>query len=73
MKEQNQLNQQSNSEDKLSRGLQVLSFIIPIIGIIIYFSNKRSNPKKEKSALNAGLLGIFIGGLINILARFVIG
>jgi len=73
MTEQNQLNQQSNPDDKLSTGLQVLSFCIPIAGAIIYFNNKGTNPNKAKSACHAALWGFGIGVLINIIATLAGG
>ncbi|MGC4128665.1 MAG: hypothetical protein QM564_03730 [Bergeyella sp.] len=71
MTEENQLPQQENPNDKLSTGLAVLSFCIPIAGAIIYFSNKDSMPNKAKSACHASLWGFGIGVVINILGRLV--
>lgn len=62
----NQINQ-NPEEDKLSTGLQVLSFCIPLAGAIIYFSNKDKSPKKAKTACYAALIGFGVGILINIL------
>jgi len=69
MTEENQLPQQENPDDKLSTGLAILSFCIPIAGAIIYFSNKDSMPNKAKSACHAALWGVGIGIVLNILGR----
>lgn len=69
MAEQNQLPSQENPDDKLSTGLTILSFCIPIAGAIIYFTNKDTMPSKAKSACHAGLWGVGIGIAINVLGR----
>ncbi len=73
MAEENQLPQQENPNDKLSTGLAILSFCIPIAGAIIYFSNKDSMPNKAKSACHAALWGFGIGILLNIIATLAGG
>jgi hypothetical protein len=57
---------QENPDDRLSTGLQVLSFCIPIAGAIIYFSEKDKYPNKAKAACHAALFGLGVGILINI-------
>ena len=69
MTEENQLPPQENPDDKLSTGLAILSFCIPIAGAIIYFSNKDKMPNKAKSACHAALWGVGIGVVLNILGR----
>jgi FtsH-binding integral membrane protein len=69
MTEENQLPPQENPDDKLSTGLAILSFCIPIAGAIIYFSNKDTMPNKAKSACHAALWGLGIGVALNILGR----
>ena len=69
MTEENQLPPQENPDDKLSTGLAILSFCIPIAGAIIYFSNKDSMPNKAKSACHAALWGVGIRIVLNILGR----
>lgn len=66
---ENQLPPQENPDDKLSTGLAILSFCIPIAGAIIYFSNKDKMPNKAKSACHAALWGFGIGIVLNILGR----
>lgn len=69
MTEENQLPPQENPDDKLSIGLAILSFCIPIAGAIIYFSNKDTMPNKAKSACHAALWGVGIGIVLNIIGR----
>jgi len=69
MTEENQLPPKENPDDKLSTGLSILSFCIPIAGAIIYFSNKDTMPNKAKSACHAALWGFGIGIVLNILGR----
>ncbi len=61
MTEQNQLNQQSNPDDKLSTGLQVLSFCIPIAGAIIYFNNKGTIRIKQNQLVMQLFGGLELG------------
>lgn len=58
-----------NNDDKLSTGLAIVSFCFPIVGIIVYFSNKSDKPNKAKSACHAALWGFGIGIVLNILLR----
>ena len=63
-----QLNPKENPNDKLSTGLQVLSFCIPLAGAIIYFSNKSDIQNKAKMACHAALWGLGLGILLQIIA-----
>lgn len=45
-------------QDKLSVGMWILSFLLPIVGIIYYFVKREESPVKAKGALIAGLSGI---------------
>jgi hypothetical protein len=60
---------QTNAEDKLSTGLTILSFCIPLAGAIIYFSDKEKSPNKAKTACYAALIGFGIGLVLNIIIR----
>ncbi len=73
MSEQNQLQNSENPNDKLSTGLAILSFCIPLAGAIIYFSNKDKMPNKAKSACHAALWGFGIGIVLNILVTLAGG
>lgn len=57
-------------EDKLKIGWAVLSFIAPIIGIVLYFCWKERTPKRASSALKLALIGwgvILLSGLLLVL------
>lgn len=47
-------------EDKLGWGMRILSFLIPIIGIVIFFVNKNEYPAKSKSALMTAFISIAV-------------
>ncbi|SDZ94521.1 hypothetical protein [Bizionia paragorgiae] len=56
-----------NANDELSTGLKVLSFCIPLAGIIIYFTSKKDSPNKAKAACHMALWGFGLGIVINII------
>lgn len=47
--------------DKLSVGLMILSNAIPPFGFYLYFKYRKLFPKKAKTALVNGIIGIPIG------------
>ncbi|MGZ3871945.1 MAG: hypothetical protein ACXVJD_03450 [Mucilaginibacter sp.] len=54
-------------EEGLGTGLTILSFCIPIVGIVLYFTNKGTAPKKSTTACYAALAGIGVGILVRVL------
>lgn len=46
--------------EKLSFGMKILSFLIPIVGLIYYFMKKSEAPQKAKEALQYALAGIVL-------------
>ena len=44
-----------------SFGEEALFFLIPIVGLIMYFINVNSNPEKSKYALGISAVGLAIG------------
>lgn len=58
---------QQNPHDQLGIGLRIFSFIIPLVGIIIYFANKNTLPNKASSAGKAAGFGILVGIIINFI------
>ncbi len=60
-------------EDKLSTGLQIVSFCFPLIGGIIYLWHKDKSPIKAKAACTAALWGFGLGILLNIIATMMRG
>ena len=53
-------------EDKLSTVLHIVSFLLPLIGIIIYFSNKDKMPNKANSAGRSALWGAGLNLIITL-------
>ena len=47
-------------EDKLGIGMWILSFIIPLVGIIYFFVKRQEYPVKAKNALIAGIIGFIV-------------
>ena len=53
-------------EEKLSTALTIVSFCFPIVGAIIYFTNRKTQPKKAQSACNAALIGFLLGVILRM-------
>ena len=68
-----QLKPEENSNDKLSTGLLILSFLIPLVGAIIYFNSKSESPKKAKKACHAALWGIGVSLVLQVIATLMAG
>lgn len=49
-----------NPEDKPSIGLNILSFFIPLAGLIMYFMMKKDTPNKAKSIIKWTIVSIII-------------
>lgn len=58
-------NPQPEPDDKLSFGYILLSFFLPIVGIILWKSMKKSQPAAAKTALICAILGIILGGILS--------
>ena len=67
MTEEQQIQTDESSVDMPNGVLNVISFLIPLVGAIIYFSNKSSYPIKAKAAGNAALWGLGFGIVLNLL------
>ncbi len=50
-----------NEEDKASIGYNILAFIIPLVGFILFFMWKDKTPNKAKSILMWSAIGFGIG------------
>ncbi|MGA0435233.1 MAG: hypothetical protein ACO3MV_06160 [Flavobacteriales bacterium] len=61
----------SNSNDMPSAGLNILSFLIPIVGVIIYFVDKEKLPRKANAAIKAALWGVLISIVLGLLAAII--
>lgn len=72
MTDGNQFNQ-GNPNDQPNTGLNIVSFCIPLVGLIIYLVNKDKSPVKAKSAGKFALIGFGVGIVLNIVGRIIGG
>ena len=56
-----------DEEDHLSVGFTVLSFLIPIVGFILYFTWKDSYPGKARTAISMAIAGFISGFILTII------
>ena len=61
----------SSTLDGSSLGLNILSFLVPIVGLVVYFSFKDTNPVRAKSAGIASLVGFGLSMSVMILIGFI--
>ena len=54
-------------EDRLGIFASIFSFIIPLVGLIIYLKNKKAKPQKAKRAGILALVGFIVGMILNAL------
>jgi len=54
-------------EDVPNKGLNILSFFIPIVGFIIYATSHQQTPIKAKAALKMSIIGMCVGVGVGIL------
>ena len=52
-------------------GMAVLSFFLPIVGLILYLVWMDSEPGKAKSAGKAALIGVIVGAALFMLLFFI--
>ena len=57
----------TNSIDKPSIGLDIVSFIFPIVGLILYFVKKEKFPQSAKSYLICAICGFTLGLIISFI------
>jgi hypothetical protein len=62
-------NSNSGGPDELGTPMTILSFCIPIVGGILYATNKDQFPNKAKTAGRAAIAGLVLGLILNIIAR----
>lgn len=62
----------SNSNDQPSVGLNILSFLIPLVGLIIYLTERDRSPRKATSAGKAALWGVGVTVILSMISFFVV-
>ncbi len=68
----NVVNPQSNPEDASSVGFNILSFFIPLVGLILFAVWNSSMPKKAKGCGKWALIG-FILGIVGTVLLYALG
>lgn len=58
-----------NPQEDLHIGLKILSLLIPLAGLIMYFVYNNKEPRKAKSACNFALIGVGISIVLRLLMR----
>lgn len=51
-------------DDVPSIGLNILSFFIPIVGLVLYGTHYKETPNKAKSMLTWAIVGMVIGSFV---------
>lgn len=57
--------QNANMQDA-GVGMKILSFLIPIVGIVLYFAKKNEAPVYAKSCLTWGLIGLGVSFFLGV-------
>ena len=61
------------STDQKSIGLNIVSFLFPLIGLIIYLTQKQTSPIKATSAGKAALWGVGVGIAFHVISMVLFG
>jgi len=61
----------TNSEDRPSMGLNFISFLIPLVGLIIYLTQKSTSPIKAKAAGKWALISVIISFVLWLILTVV--
>ncbi|MBP6722457.1 MAG: hypothetical protein KA239_09050 [Bacteroidia bacterium] len=69
----NQSGSNSGKPEELGIPLTIVSFCLPIVGLILYFVNKDKAPAKAKTAGIAALVGFGLGIVSQIVMRVIAG
>jgi phage shock protein PspC (stress-responsive transcriptional regulator) len=56
----------------ISEGEKIVSFLIPLVGFIIYGVNSSERPDKANKALKAAIWGMAFGVILYIVARLLL-
>ena len=60
-----------NPNDVPSTGLNIVCFLIPLVGLIIYLTEKDKSPKKASSAGKAALWGVGVSVVLSIISIII--
>jgi hypothetical protein len=62
----------SNPNDQPSVGLNIISFLIPLVGLIIYLTERDRSPRKATSAGKAALWGVGVTVILSMISFFIV-
>ena len=62
----------TNQSDASNTGWAVLGFFIPLVGLILYLSNKETAPLKAKSAGKGALIGFCLSIVFSIIYAVIV-
>lgn len=57
-----------NENDKSETVMNVISFLIPLVGLIIYLTQKEQYPIKANAAGKAALWGVGVGFILTVMS-----
>lgn len=60
-------------EEKLGVPLTIVSFCIPLVGIVLYFVNKDKSPQKAQTACYAAIGGLVLGVILQVIKYSAMG
>lgn len=60
------------SNESPSTGLNIVSFLIPIVGLILYLTNKDNSPACAKSYGKWALIGFCVGFVFSIISTVLL-
>lgn len=61
----------SNPNDTPSTGLNIVSFLVPIVGLVIYLTEKDKAPIKAKSAGKAAIWGVGVSVILSVISIII--
>lgn len=56
-------------EEKASTGLAILSFFIPLVGLILFFVKKNKQPKTAKACITAAAISILLSTVVSLTSK----
>ena len=64
---------QEQPQEKLGLPLTIVSFCIPLVGIVLFFVNKNNNRAKANTACYAALAGAALGIVVRLITMATMG
>ncbi len=67
------MQQMPAQEEKANIGLAILSYLIPIVGLVLYLTQKTEKPKTAKACGKAALASVIINMVLVIVMYAIMG